>query len=225
METSETTADTAAISHSGSSAIVISAASQTATIYGSLLDAPKQLFSADLSTVQLPIVAAAVNDAGDAALVAASDGRNGSVYLLLSGVPPAEVAQTGLISAIRFLPDGGKAIAADRLWSNLLVIDSGASPQLRMLADISAGVDGPADLAVDESRGRIFVANAKGRTVAAISLAGQHLMSVDCPVEPARIAVLADGAMVSVLSADTGSVWSMQPADAQPVFSFLPSLD
>jgi hypothetical protein len=214
----------AAFNRSGSHAAIVLPGTQTVRVYQGLPDAPSTVFSADISGLQMPVVAAALSGDGGIALLGTSDGRNGSLYVVRDGSLPVEIAQTGQVSAIRFLRDGHTAIVADRLWSNLLIVDTTNQAAPRVFADSTRNVDGPADITVDEARNRIFVANSAGRTVLALSLNGEQLMHVSCPFEPTRIAALNSSGLVAVTSPQTDSVWVLRPDAPHGQLTFLSSL-
>jgi hypothetical protein len=215
-------ADLAALSHSGRAAVLYSRESRRLDVVAGLPGAAEPVFSADLSGISGPVVAAAVDEAGLTAVIAASDGRNGAVYVLRKGTSPVEIAQTGLVSALRFLQNG-TVLIADRLWNQLLIAEAGAeSSRVRMLAD---GLGGPAALAVDEARGRVFVANADARNVASFSLSGGLLLTVDCSFEPSQVAVVPGSELVAVSSAQGGSAWVFRPDAERRQLAFVPSVD
>jgi hypothetical protein len=213
----------ARLSRSGSRAVLWDPEKKSLQVFGALSSAPSVEFSVATETLSMPVVAAAVSDDAEVVLFAASDGRSGSLYLARKGSAPREIAQTGHISALRFLQDGRKAIASDRLWNSLLAVDASGSGEVRVLAGAAAGLDAPADIALDERRGRIFVANAAGRNVMAVSLSGERLMSVSSAFAPERIAAV--GGLLMVASAETGSVWTIRPDAPGAEFAFLPSID
>jgi hypothetical protein len=214
----------AAFNRAGSHAAIILPAAQTVRVYQGLPDAPSTVFSADISSLQMPVVAAALSGDGGTALLATSDGRNGSLYVIRDGSLPVEIAQTGQVSAIRFLRDGHTALVADRLWSNLVIVDTANRAAPRVFADSTQNIDGPADITVDEARDRIFVANSTGRTVLVLSLNGDQLMHVSCSFEPTRIAALNSSGLLAVTSPQTDSVWVLRPDTSDGQLTFLSSL-
>jgi hypothetical protein len=214
-----------AISRSGAAAVIFTLSSRALHVYTGLPEAPVRLFSVDIAALPMPVTSAAVSDDAGTVLFATSDGRGGSFYLARNQAPLAELAQIGQVSAIRFLSDGNTAVVADGLWNNLLLADIGTTSRVRVLADSARGIAGPVDIALDESSGRIFVANAASKMLAVFSRSGEALTSVKCPFEPSRITLFNRSRIIAVTSPETGSVWTWQPDEPDGQFAFIPSVN
>jgi hypothetical protein len=222
LEVPEGKVTTAALSPSGRSAIFhLEEPGRVHVITGLPLE-PRQSFSASVSTPE--VLSAAVNDAGNAALLGMR-GDPGSIVALRNGALETVVPARAPVS-IAFMPHSDRAVVADRQRNEVFSIELAESGSaVQVLANEEAGVRSPVDLALDDAAGRVLVLNAGSRTILDLSLRGEATRTVECSFEPARIAPLRDAGLYAVFSADRESRWLLRREPNGPQLGYLPAVE
>ena len=147
--------DRTAFSPSGSVAVLYSASTQQAQVITGLPSSPQLSLTVDLSPSALPLTCLAVSDDAQAILAGVSDGTRGAIWMFVAGKAGQQITTAGLPSGLRFFSASENAVAADKSWQQILLLPSGAAPQI--LAGAVQGIRAPADLEISTDQQTIWV--------------------------------------------------------------------
>jgi hypothetical protein len=136
----------------------------------------------DWSALPGRITAAAIDDAGDLALVAAQTGT-AALFAVSGDIGAVLIGHAQAIAAMEFFRDSRQAVAAAPADNQVLWIqDHSGIPSPVILADAGSGLSGPLAAAVSQDGSRVFVLDAAG--VLAIPLAGGGPARASCACQP-----------------------------------------
>jgi hypothetical protein len=124
----------------------------------------------------------AVNDAGDAALVAAVTDTT-VLYALKPGAAPAAAYRAQSLSGLTFLRNSNDALLTAAAQNEAIWLrDAAGAASAVLLADARSGLSAPAAIAASEDGSRAFVLYGGG--LLSLSLSGAQATSVKCACKP-----------------------------------------
>jgi hypothetical protein len=173
-----------AISPSGSAALVYSASKRRAQVF-----APVLTREWDWSALPGDITAAAVNDAGDSALVAAQTDA-ALLYAVSDGVAPAAIYSARSISSVAFLRNSREALVAAPADKQVIwVRDNHGVPNATVLADERGGWLAPRIVAASADGAQAFAVDGASDIVA-IPLSGAPVTRISCDCSVSQLSRL-----------------------------------
>ncbi len=193
---------------------------QNIQLIGGLPAAPQVIREVDVSGLSGPPAAFAVSDDGQSLLVAAANGDGSTVTLFPAGGNPRIVAQAGTVSAIRFFPGAGDAVAADSQWNQILLLDSAGA---HVVAGEADGVSGPVDVQTSATARHVLVVNPGNQTLLDVDLDLAVTTSVACSFAPAGLRMLSQKSVFLAIDPNGRNAWTFHTDVTPERVSYVPA--
>lgn len=216
--------DAIRLSPMGGEAILYRRAANTYQLLANLPGAPVAGEEFDLP-LHGSLTAMALADGCRAALAGFSDGESGAIYLLGSNGQAALISSVRHPSSITFLSHSHDALvvdgAADKIY---LLRNVTGNVATLLIADKRDGVNGPVAAEASRDGKRIFVANARSKTILSVELADDSHVLYPCHFVPTTLSHLKGNALYRITEPSTkGPMWLFDGDAAQPRTVFVPA--
>ncbi len=196
LEGAMTGVDRIVLSPGGNAALLYSRAAGRVQVVRGLPEAPGVDPELDLSSLDGAVSNLAVSDAGDAILIAVSQGQTGFVYVLGSDGRARFLSEAGAGSPVAFFAGRADAVIADVDRNTVFEVRNLAgTPEFFPLAGPVDGVDAPVAIEVSADNTRLLIANSGAGTIAWVDLASGRRGSVACDCRPTGLHRLAGNAV------------------------------
>ena len=208
------TADIAAFSPSGHSAVLFSAGSGRLQVIGGLPLTPQIVQDLDAGLLpDTPKAVAVSDDAGSVLLSSAT-----MVYLLSPNGSTNTIMNVANVASLAFFPNSGDAAIGDRGTGSVYVLQNSAGIlAARLIATALAGVG---EMRASGNGQTLYVTNPGGHCIWAVGVPGGEIQAFNLPVRSVKIDPLrnTDTFLISSEPGQPGWIFFRQGDDARTVF-------
>ncbi|HLJ47002.1 MAG TPA: hypothetical protein VKU01_13385 [Bryobacteraceae bacterium] len=205
------------LSPTGSSALLESSDGATWMVATGLPGSPTITWQTDISSLAQAPVVAAISDNGKAVLAGAPTGNGASIYLFTSGNGPVDLMDVGQLGGVAFVTHKTDALVGDSSANQVqLIQDVTGAATSGIIADATAGVASPVDLATSEDGNRIFIANSQPAGVLLLDPQLDGPLNISCDGTPTGFTRLAPNSIFSLTSPAKGLFWILEGGSANP---------
>jgi DNA-binding beta-propeller fold protein YncE len=184
---------------------------------------PALSWTADFSSLGSGVGAFAVSDDGKAILAAAQAGDRVSIVLATPGAGVRTFSSVASLGGLAFVPGLPDVLLADGLANQVqLIHDVAGQAAASLIADGSAGIAGPVDVAASEDGRTVLVANSQPGGVTMVNLATGTRTNLACQCTPAVLARLSSASVFRLTDPAAGLFWIVDGGLAPRIVGIAP---
>jgi hypothetical protein len=191
-------------------------------IFAHLPQAPVLAHEIDMAGLAGDLVAAAISDDGDLALMAIGDGNSSTTWLSFDGSGPVQIEGPAAIAAISFQSGGRNAVAATRDGAVYLLQDLPAR-NFQALAAADARTADPVAVQFSADGERVYVAGRQG-VIAGFGVRSQEATFLSCGCQPSGLFPLQPRMLMRLNEISDGPLMLLDTSQAGPRTWFVPAV-
>ncbi|MBV8818496.1 MAG: hypothetical protein JO022_09085 [Acidobacteriaceae bacterium] len=202
--------------------IVAVNAANAAQVWTGLPDNPTTSGTFDVSAAGEPS-AFSVSDDGQALLAASPAGSPVSIFIATGAAATRVLTSVSQFGGMAFVSGTRDALLADAASNQVSRIrDAGGAASASLLADSSAGIANPVDLASSEDGRTVFVANGNPGGVVLLDLGGAAARTIACDCTPIGLAKLNASDVFRLTDSASGLFWVFSANGPSPRITPVP---